>query len=106
MTATLYHSSEETCPVAALLPELAENIALQRQIRALGDAEGEGLSDVLSTLRDRQRAIESFAETGRATSLKGAALQLVLLHNAAADMGSGLSSDLRHLDRDAGQLNR
>lgn len=98
---------KQACPVAALIGELAENVDLQARIRARPDAEDDDLPGVLSVLGDRQSAIQAFVETGRATGLKGAALQLVMLHNAAADMGAALPEGRpAWAERDKGQLNR
>ena len=83
----------ESCPVAAILPELARVISLQAQLRAEADPDSdgdEGLPGRLSVLGDRQRALAAYAETGLALSLSGAAVQVLLANNAAADMGAAL----------------
>ena len=75
------------CPVAAVLPGLEHIIALQNELRAKGNR-----SHQMVALCDLQRDMEAIAEAGQATSLAGAALQLMLGANAAADMGAELVS--------------
>ena len=95
-------TTDGACPVAAILPGLEHVIGLQNDLRAEGVT-----GDKLAALGDRQRAFEAVAETGHATSLPGAALQVILGAHAAADMGAALSGggmgwggrDSDHLDR-------
>ena len=84
------HMPVGACPVAAVLPGLEHIIGLQNNLRAKGNR-----SRQMVALCDLQRDMEAIAEAGQATSLAGAALQLLLGANAAADMGAELVS--RHI---------
>lgn len=89
MTTTTATRSAKPCPVEAVIGDLARVLALQARSSAPDaevDAHREGV------LEDRERALLSTAATSRATSLKGAALQIVLAGHTAADMGAALMS--------------
>ena len=96
------------CPVEAIIDDLAR--ALDRKAdhaaRVREGAEFDhhefGISD------DRERALVCVAETSRVTSLRGAALQIVLNGDLAADMSAAMMSAGVHgyEMRDCGQLDR
>ena len=78
------------CPVEAIIDDLAVALSLQAGQTASirGGAElDERLDGVLD---DRVRALVSVAETSKATSLRGAALQVILAADLAADMAAAL----------------
>ena len=77
---------DAACPIAGLIDEVAANIELQARLRAEPEEECD-TSYMISMLEDRLDAIQAFAETGRATSLTGVTLQVVLLHGVAGSMG-------------------
>jgi hypothetical protein len=51
-------------------------------------------------VKDRERTLTRIAETSRSTSIRGAALQVILASDLAADMGAALMSRDVHADTD------
>jgi hypothetical protein len=98
------HRLTGACPVAAIVADLAHVIALQNAPLAAGAEVDHHRAGVLA---DRERALLAVAETSRANSIQGAALQVVLTGYAAGDMGAGLiSRNADGCDRNGDELDR
>jgi len=98
------HRPTGACPVAAVIADLAHVITLQAVPLAAGAEVDHHRAGVIE---DRARALTAIAETSRAVSLSGAALQAVLMGYAAGDMAAGLiSRNADGRDRPADELHR
>jgi hypothetical protein len=90
------------CPVAALIPALAECLEQQKAC----PEEDVGNSQKWDILHARQAALVTMAETSMATSLKGAALQLLLAKNVIAGLHFPRAADSSYDGRTSDELER